>query len=234
MFRFKEFTVKQDQTAMKVGTDGVLLGSWAPIEHRPYSILDIGTGTGLIALMLAQRSFAEQIDGLEIEDNAYEQAVENFEESPWNDRLFCYHASLKDFAAEIEDRYDLILCNPPFFKSNQQIEDKARETARFYDGLPFDELIVGAKTLLSEIGVFAVIIPFEEQEHFIALAEKALLFPFKITQVKGNPTAKLKRSLLAFSAQKTDVHSDCLTIESDRHQYSPEFTQLVKDFYLKL
>lgn len=234
MFRFKEFTVKQDQTAMKVGTDAVLLGSWTPIEHRPYSILDIGTGTGLIALMLAQRSFAEQIDGLEIEDNAYEQAVENFEESPWNDRLFCYHASLKDFAAEIEDRYDLILCNPPFFKSNQQIEDKARETARFYDGLPFDELIVGAKTLLSEIGVFAVIIPFEEQEHFIALAEKALLFPFKITQVKGNPTVKLKRSLVAFSAQKTEIITETLVIESDRHQYSPAFTQLVKDFYLKL
>ncbi len=234
MFRFKEFTVKQDQTAMKVGTDGVLLGSWAPIDHHPYSILDIGTGTGLIALMLAQRCFAEQIDGLEIEDNAYEQAVENFEESPWNDRLFCYHASLDAFATEIEDKYDLILCNPPFFKSNQQIEDKARETARFYDGLPFEELIVGAKKLLSEIGVFAVIIPFEEQDSFIALAEKSMLFPFRITQVKGTPTAKIKRSLLAFSTQKTEILLESLVIESDRHQYSTEFTQLVRNFYLKL
>lgn len=234
MFRFKEFTVKQDQTAMKVGTDGVLLGSWAPIDHHPYSILDIGTGTGLIALMLAQRCFAEQIDGLEIEDNAYEQAVDNFEESPWNDRLFCYHASLDTFATEIEDKYDLILCNPPFFKSNQQIEDKARETARFYDGLPFEELIIGAKKLLSEIGVFAVIIPFEEQDGFIALAEKSMLFPFRITQVKGNSTAKIKRSLLAFSTQKTEILLESLVIESDRHQYSTEFTQLVRNFYLKL
>src|SRR5690554_1635500 len=141
MFRFKEFTVKQDQTAMKVGTDAVLLGSWVPIEHRPYSILDIGTGTGLIALMLAQRSFAEQIDGLEIEDNAYEQAVENFEESPWNDRLFCYHASLDEFVEEIDDKYDVIVCNPPFFESNNQIKNQARETARFYEVLSFEELI---------------------------------------------------------------------------------------------
>lgn len=234
MFQFKEFTVKQDQTAMKVGTDGVLLGSWAPIDHQPYSILDIGTGTGLIALMLAQRSTAEQIDGLEIEPNAYEQAVENFEESPWNDRLFCYHASLNRFTAEIDDKYDLILCNPPFFKSNQQIDNKAREAARFYDGLPFEELIAGANVMLSESGVFAVIIPFEEQERFISLAEQSRLFPFMITQVKGNPTAKVKRSLMAFSKHRNELVSDTLVIESERHQYTPEFTALVKEFYLKL
>lgn len=233
MFRFKQFSVKQDQTAMKVGTDGVLLGSWTPLENNPYSILDIGTGTGLVALMLAQRSFAEQIDALEIEENAYEQAVGNFEESPWNDRLFCYHAGLDEFTEEIEDQYDLIVCNPPFFQSNNQIEDKARETARFYDILPFNELIESASLLLSDSGIFSVVIPFEEEENFISIAKEFGLFPFKITHVKGTPTSKIKRSLIAFSKEEKEITFDVLTLEIERHYYTPEFTELVKDFYLK-
>lgn len=234
MFRFKQFAVKQDKTAMKVGTDGVLLGSWTPLENNPYSILDIGTGTGLVALMLAQRSFAEQIDALEIEENAYEQAVENFEESPWNDRLFCYHAGLDEFVEEIEDKYDLIVCNPPFFESNNQIEDQARETARFYEILPFDELIGGVSVLLSDEGVFSVIIPFDEEKKFILIAKEFGLLPFKITQVKGTPISKIKRSLIAFSKKDKKITRDSLTLEIKRHLYTPEFTELVKDFYLKL
>lgn len=234
MFRFKQFSVKQDQTAMKVGTDGVLLGSWTPLENNPYDILDIGTGTGLVALMLAQRSFAEQIDALEIEENAFEQAVGNFEESPWNDRLFCYHTGIEEFTKEIEDQYDLIVCNPPFFQSNNQIEDKARETARFYDILPFEELIESASLLLSDTGVFSVVIPFEEEENFISIAKTFGLFPFKITHVKGTPTSKIKRSLIAFSKEEKEITSDILTLEIERHHYTPEFTELVKDFYLKL
>ena len=103
---------------MKIGTDGVLLGAWTPVDHNPLSILDIGTGTGVIALMLAQRCDAELVDALELDEDAYEQAVENFEASPWGDRLFCYHAHLYEFATEIEDTYDLITCNPPFFEGN--------------------------------------------------------------------------------------------------------------------
>ena len=106
-FRFKQFSVAQDQCAMKIGTDGVLLGAWSPIDHDPVSILDIGTGTGIIALMLAQRSHAQQIDALEIDENAYEQASTNFENSPWSDRLFCYHASLLEFVEEVEDNVKL-------------------------------------------------------------------------------------------------------------------------------
>ena len=114
-FKFKEFTINQDQCAMKIGTDGVLLGAWTSIKENPYSILDIGTGTGIIALQLAQRTDAETIDAIEIDDKAYEQAVENFENSDWGDRLFCYHASLEEFVAEIDEKYDLIISNPPFF-----------------------------------------------------------------------------------------------------------------------
>jgi tRNA1Val (adenine37-N6)-methyltransferase len=236
MFQFKKFTVQQDKTAMKVGTDGVLLGTWTPLSDSMYSILDIGSGTGLVALILAQRSFAEQIDAIEIDEDAYEQCVENFEESPWNDRLFCYHAGLDEFTDEIEDRYDLIVCNPPFFKPNNLIEDEARSKARFYDILPFDELVKSASLLLAEDGIFSVIIPFEEEENFLKLAANESLFPIKITHVKGTPTAKIKRSLIAFSKTNNPekLVTDTLTLEIERHEYTPEFKELVKDFYLKL
>lgn len=113
-FRFKQFSIQQDKCAMKVGTDGVLLGAWTSLEDNPYAILDIGAGTGLISLMLAQRSQATIIDAIEIDAEAYEQCVANFEQSIWNDRLFCYHAGLDEFVDEIEDQYDLIVSNPHF------------------------------------------------------------------------------------------------------------------------
>ncbi|MCK4562074.1 MAG: methyltransferase, partial [Flavobacteriaceae bacterium] len=114
-FKFKEFTVHQDKTAMKVGTDGVLLGAWVTLNESINSALDIGTGTGLIALQLAQRDEIELIDAIEIEPNAYEQSVENFENSDWGNRLFCYHASLQEFVKEIDEKYDLIISNPPYY-----------------------------------------------------------------------------------------------------------------------
>jgi tRNA1Val (adenine37-N6)-methyltransferase len=115
VFKFKEFEVKQEDSAMKIGTDGVLLGAWTKIDNSVDSVLDIGSGTGLISLMMAQRSDAELIDAVELDPAAYEESVYNFENSPWGDRLFCYHSSFQEFAQEIEDSYDLIVSNPPFF-----------------------------------------------------------------------------------------------------------------------
>ncbi|MBW3518956.1 tRNA1(Val) (adenine(37)-N6)-methyltransferase [Flavobacterium sp. NKUCC04_CG] len=235
MFRFKQFTIEQDRCAMKVGTDGVVLGAWTPLPQTLYSVLDIGTGTGLIALMLAQRSFAEQIDALEIDDDAYEQAVGNFENSPWSDRLFCYHAGLDEFVDEIEDVYDLIVANPPFYTEDYKTSDEKRDLARFEFALPFEELLKAASIFLAEEGIFSVIIPFKEELHFTELAREKGLFPLKTTRVKGHPTAEIKRSLLAFSRKNTpDTVIDELILEVERHQYTPEFTELVKDFYLKL
>ena len=187
MFSFKQFNISQDRCAMKVGTDGVLLGAWAPIFHQPYNILDIGAGTGLIALMLAQRSSAEQIDAIEIDEDAYEQCVENFEKSNWNDRLFCYHAGLDEYTDELfeEEEYDLIVSNPPFYSENYSSGDEKRDQARFQDALPFDELIESAQALLSNNGIFAVIIPYKEEERFIQLAKSIGLFLLKTTRVKG-------------------------------------------------
>ncbi|KAF2516089.1 tRNA1(Val) (adenine(37)-N6)-methyltransferase [Flavobacterium foetidum] len=235
MFQFKQFFVKQDKTAMKVGTDGVLLGAWAPIHHNPFSVLDIGAGTGIIALMLAQRSYAEQIDALEIDEDAYEQAVENFEASPWGDRLFCFHAGLDEFIDEPEDEYDLIVTNPPFYAEDYKTDNEQRDLARFQDAMPFEEIIEAADLLLSENGILAVIIPFKEEEKFIALAKEFELYPLKITRVKGNPKTEIKRSLLAFSRNEvSEIVIDELTIEIDRHVYTPEYIELTKDFYLKM
>lgn len=233
-FTFKQFSVQQDKTAMKVGTDGVLLAAWAPINHNPFSVLDIGAGTGIIALMLAQRTHAEQIDALEIDEEAYEQAVENFENSPWGDRLFCFHAGLDEFIEEPEDEYDLIVSNPPFYSENYKTENEQRDLARFQDAMPFEELIEAADLMLSENGIFAVIIPFKEEKDFITLAKEAELYPVKITRVKGTPTSDIKRSLLAFS--RNEIHNiaiDELIIETDRHVYTPEYIEITKDFYLK-
>jgi tRNA1Val (adenine37-N6)-methyltransferase len=234
-FQFKQFSVQQDRCAMKIGTDGVLLGAWAPVEQNPFSILDIGTGTGIIALMLAQRSTAQQIDALEIDEQAYEQATDNLENSPWNDRLFCFHAGLDEFMEEPEDEYDLIVSNPPFYAEDYKTNNDQRDLARFQDALPFEDLIEAADLLLSENGILAVIIPFKEEDRFLAIAKEFELYPTRITRVKGTSTAEIKRSLLALSRNKTTLFSiDELTIEIGRHEYTPEYIALTQDFYLKM
>jgi tRNA1Val (adenine37-N6)-methyltransferase len=242
-FKFKEFTINQDQCAMKIGTDGVLLGAWASIESNPFSILDIGAGTGVLSLMLAQRSNAELIDAIEIDNIAYEQCVDNFELSPWADRLFCYHASLDEFADEIEDKYNLILSNPPFYSPSlpsaslpkgEKLAASAREIARFQDAMPFEHLIESVSKLLSDEGTFHVIIPFHEEATFIALASKVNLHPNTILHVKGNPDSEVKRSLIAFSFRVSETIIDTLIIETERHQYTQDYINLTKNFYLKM
>jgi tRNA1Val (adenine37-N6)-methyltransferase len=234
MFSFKQFSIQQDRCAMKVGTDSVLLGAWCPIENNPFSVFDIGAGTGILSLMIAQRSNAEQIDAIEIDEEAYEQCVENFENSPWGDRLFCFHAGLDEFVEEPEDEYDLIISNPPFYTDDYKSENAAREIARFEDALPFEDLLEAADLLLSENGIFSVILPFKEETKFIDLAKEFELYPFKITRVKGTPTTEIKRSLLAFSRFEKSTVIDELIIETARHQYTEDYIALTKDFYLKM
>lgn len=234
VFQFKQFSVAQDRTAMKIGTDGVLLGAWAPIDYEPQSILDIGTGTGIIALMLAQRSEVSMVDALELDDNAYEQAAENFENSPWNDRLLCYHAHLYEFVTEIEDQYDLIVCNPPYFETGSPTSSSSRDQARYEEAMPFELLVAAADRLLSPRGVFSVVLPIDRTDRFIKLASQGGLFPFKITDVKGTPKKNPKRSLITFSKRECELNRENLVIEHARHEYTEEYKDLTGDFYLKM
>ena len=233
-FTFKQFSVNQDRCAMKIGTDGVLLGAWTPLINNPFNVLDIGAGTGILSLMLAQRSNAEQIDAIEIDEDAYEQCVENFEASPWGDKLFCFHAGLDEFVDEPEDEYDLIISNPPFYTDDYKSDNTSRDLARFEDALPFEELIEAAALLLSDNGIFSVIIPFKEEERFVSMCKELDLFPLKITRVKGTPTTEIKRSLLAFCRMEQTPLIDELIIEISRHNYTPEYIELTKEFYLKM
>ena len=233
-FRFKQFSVNQDKCAMKIGTDSVLLGAWTSLENNPNSILDIGSGTGILALMLAQRSNAQLIDSMEIDDLAFEQCVENFENSPWPDRLFCYHASLQEFTEEMDETYDLIISNPPFYREDFKSKNEKRYIARFQNALPFELLLSCAEKLLSENGILSVIIPFKEEEYFIDLASHVNLFPKRILHVKGNPSSKIVRSLIEFSLVNSDVKTEEIVIETSRHQYTKEYINLTKDFYLKM
>ena len=235
MFQFKQFTVQQDRCAMKIGTDSVLLGAWCPIDNNPFSVLDIGAGTGILSLMLAQRSNAEQIDSLEIDENAYEQCVDNFENSPWSDRLFCFHAGLDEFIEEPEEEYDLIISNPPFYSEDYKSDNVQRDLARFQDALPFENLVEAADLLLSENGIFAVIIPFKEEEKFIEFCTKVELYPVKITRVKGSQNTPIVRSLLAFKRYElATLIVDELIIETARHHYTDDYIELTKEFYLKM
>ncbi|MFT5249198.1 MAG: tRNA1Val (adenine37-N6)-methyltransferase [bacterium] len=234
MFEFKQFSIQQDRCAMKIGTDGVLLGAWVSLENNPESILDIGAGTGILSLQLAQRCLAETLEAIEIDEDAFEQCVVNFENSPWGDRLFCFHASAQEFAAEMEEEYDLIISNPPFYSDEYKSGDSKRNTARFTDTLPFKDLAIFAYQFLSEKGIFALILPRKEEENFIALASEVGLFPKRICRVRGNPTSEVKRSLMEFTFEKSKIIQEELTIEISRHVYTEAYKNLVKDFYQKM
>ena len=234
MFEFKQFSIQQDQCAMKIGTDGILLGAWTSLDKNPESILDIGAGTGILSLQLAQRCQAETLEAIEINEDAFEQCVVNFENSPWGDRLFCFHASAQEFAAEMEEEYDLIISNPPFYSDEYKSNNNKRNTARFTDTLPFRDLAIFAYQFLSEKGIFALILPRKEEENFIALALEVGLFPKRICRVKGNPTSEVKRSLMEFTFEKSEIIQEELTVEISRHVYTEAYKNLVKDFYLKM
>ena len=222
---------------MKVGTDAVLIGSWCSLNNYPDTILDIGAGTGVISLMLAQRCDAMTIDAVEVDEQAHEQCVENFELSDWRDRLFCYNTSFDEFVSEMEEeeeQYDVIISNPPFYVDAFETENEARNKARFTSSLSFENLISGAAKLLSESGVFSVIIPFKEETKFIELAKSKNLFLSNVCRVRGNVDSEIKRSMLAFSFKTENVLEEELAIEISRHKYTEAYIALTKDFYLKM
>ena len=233
-FKFKEFTVNQERCAMKIGTDGVLLGAWTSVDHNPYNVLDIGAGTGILSLMIAQRCHADQIEAIEIDDDAFEQCAENFENSPWADRLFCFHASLLEYIEAVDEKFDLIICNPPFYTEDYKTKDSARDIARFSDAMPLEHIIFAVINFLSEKGKFSIVLPFKDEEKYIEEASLIDLFPNRILRIRGNEKSDIKRSLIEFSYSESPIKISELIIETERHQYTEEYINLTKDFYLKM
>jgi tRNA1Val (adenine37-N6)-methyltransferase len=232
-FIFKQFRINQQDAAMKVGTDGVLLGAWAELDGTERRMLDIGTGTGVIALMAAQRAPQARIDAVEIDENAARQARQNAEASPWADRLQVYNASVQNFARDAAERYDLILSNPPFFVDSLKAPDAARSAARHTDTLSFDDLAAAADRLLTPAGRFAAIYPTEEAAVFQRVAGGYGLFPCRRLQVKSTPQGAFKRTLTEFSRRETAIAEEELTIETAPLRYTAEYIALTRDFYLK-
>ncbi|MGD1716542.1 tRNA1(Val) (adenine(37)-N6)-methyltransferase [Dapis sp. BLCC M172] len=230
-FRFKQFTILQDKCAMKVGTDGTLLGAWVDVSGAE-KILDIGTGTGLIALMLAQRSSAN-IDAVEIDINSSIQARENVERSPWSNRIIIANYSIQEYTNFCQKRYDLIVSNPPFFENALKAANHSRTVARHTDFLSQADLLEIAVKLLSETGKLAVIYPVEQAENFQEKAEYFGLFCQRKLYVKSMPEIPTKRILMELSKNKLPLQENTLTIEAKQYIYTSEFISLIKDFYLK-
>ncbi len=246
-FQFKQFEIHQQQSAMKVGTDGVLLGAWAAVEGAK-RILDIGTGTGLIALMMAQRNEKALIDAVEIDKKAYEEAKYNFEISKWSNRLSIFHDSIQDFAKNTAEKYDFIISNPPYFINSTKSDKAAKNQVRHTDSLSFDELLNAVNQLLTKDGKFCVVLPFYEGEQFYNLAtEPSLsnrdtsgqakankLYCIKKVIVRGREFKPVERLLIEFSKEKKTYEENNLIIQNSpkRHDYTEDYINLTKDFYL--
>ena len=231
-FAFKQFIIKQDKCAMKVGTDAVLLGAWV-FPNGSKQILDIGTGTGVISLMLAQKTDAH-IDAIDIDTDAFNQATQNVSESKFLNQVSVIHSSLQDYSKTTDKKYNLIVTNPPYFEQSLKSIDEQRSFARHADVLPFEELIEGVIKLLDLKGKFCVILPTLEAEKFRALAQKRGLFLSKLLRVKSKVNKDTdKRHLMQFEFTPTEFSEKTIAIELDeRHQYTDDYKQLTKDYYL--
>ena len=213
-FAFKQFTIKQDLCAMKVGTDGVLLGTWAQGGSR---ILDVGTGTGLL-------------EAIDVEESACKQAEENFLNSPFFDRLQVFHASLQAFRPD--SQYDAIVCNPPYFVDSLKNPDSKRSIARHTDALPFKSLFHHAARLLKPGGEFSIIIPVENIAAVLAESYISGFFTSKTTWIKTTANKPAKRALLAFSRSNTPTEEHHVALLDEHNMKSKWYRELTEDFYL--
>ncbi|WP_291861157.1 methyltransferase [Marinilabilia sp.] len=233
MFTFQQFKVYQENAAMKVGTDGVLLGAWTPVCEKAERILDIGTGTGLVALMLAQRTDKSVVDAVEIDAPSCLDARENFEISPWNDRLNLYNSSLQDFSKRVDFKYDLIVSNPPFFSGSLKNPNQRIAAARHNAGLSQEDLLSGVLQLLSDEGRFSLILPVSDYETFRMKAARAGLFESRRLEVMPNPGKPVKRIVSVWERVFSDESIvEEMVLELSRHHYSNSFRRIVSEFYL--
>ena len=248
-FRFKQFFIEDSKCAMKVGTDGVLLGAWIfSRQHRAiigplsshyraiierYHVLDVGTGSGLIALMIAQQCPQAQIDAIDIDPAAIEQAKENVQISNFKSQISNYVSRLQDWKPEI--KYDLIVSNPPYFQNSLKNPDKGRELARHTDSLSYEDLIAHSARLLSDHGQLALILPAKSESEIRSIAASHNLFLTHVTRVYSKESKPARRVLMAFERiQNTEyrVQTDSLILENEKGGRSAAYSELCKEFYL--
>lgn len=232
-FRFKQFTVFQDSCAMKVGTDGVLLGAWTNVNKCNH-ILDVGVGTGLVALMLAQRNKDACIYAIDIDDDCVAQAHKNIENSPFAEQIGVEKKSFQEYAATTNHRYDLIVSNPPYFQNALKSPSRSRNYARHNDSLSFFEIMSQGASLLNEDGRIALILPHDFKQQLLEHAATVHLFANRITNVFPLQHKSAKRLLIELGRQDKGCIENNLTIELSRHHYTDEFIALTKSFYLNL
>ena len=244
-FRFKQFIVWHDRCAMKVGTDGVLLGAWAGQDRpwgmsggSPQTILDIGTGSGLVALMLAQRFPEAQVTGIDSDAEAAAQARENFTGSPWQQRLRAAHISLQEFcrgtaAAAVTRRFDMIVSNPPFYDTTLTNPDPLRTAARHTGGLTHEELLLLSAGLLSDTGVFSLIVPSESEKSILRLADRSRLHLHRLTRVYSKPSSRPRRILASFGKiSKGPVTEETVCLTDADGSRSEWYRKISEEFYL--
>jgi len=233
IFKFKQFEIQQDQCTMKVGTDGVILGAYAPVG-KAKKILDIGAGTGLVALMLAQRTKKTKVVGVEIEKKAFEQAAENGKNSPWANRISFENDSIQDYSKFADDEFDLIVSNPPFFSGGTFSDNQEKNNVRHTIKLPNGDLLSAARKLLSPKGKFCVILPYMEGLRFTEMAKNYRLFCSKIVEIRGKASKPEERLILIFEQEEVaKVVEKDLVVYNEDGSYTDAFIELTKEFYLK-
>lgn len=230
-FRFKQFTVFQEHCTMKVGTDGVLLGAWADVR-RCIDILDVGTGTGLLALMIAQRNMKANIDAIDIDYGCIMQAQQNVIDSPFAHRIYVQQVSFQNFVQKKRRKYDLIVSNPPYFHNSLKSPVLSRNRVRHNDSLSFHEIISLGASHLSECGRISLILPYEFKHQVLQLAATKSLFANRLANVFSLSHKPAKRLLIELGKLEVDFTEEDLIIEVDRHKYSSDFNALTSEFYL--
>ena len=233
MFNFKKFSIDDSTAAMKVGTDSVLLGAWVSCDKES-RILDIGAGSGILSLMMAQRNEKTAIDAVEADPDAANLAKLNVKLSPWPDQIHIFSTTIQDFSVKAKQKYSLIICNPPFFTNSLKAPDKARNLARHNDSLPVAELLDCTANLLTENGNAAFIIPADAYENWRNEAAKLHLFPKYLTWVKSSPTHAPHRAMVLFSRKKDNIiQEDDICIYTSEKNHDQEYKEITRDFYLK-
>lgn len=231
VFHFKYFSVEQQHSSMKVGTDAMLLGSLAS-NDQPLNILDIGCGTGVLSLMMAQKYPQASITGIELDQEAIIDCQRNFQESDWTDRLKCVHGDFLEFNSA--NSYDLILSNPPFFENSLKNSTEKKSRARHSDSLPVEKLVGKVTDLLSENGSFWLILPIDIAQKSIYIAEENGLYPRCLYEIEGKPGNKIRMVLEFLPYKPEKVLHSCLCIRDVSGKYTNEYKQLTIDFHNKL